>query len=124
MKSTFFQLLRFSGIGVLINLSGYLLYWGVTAAGVGHKLAMSMIFSLGLLVGFFANRKLTFSHHGSGLSAGWRFLLANAIGYSINFAILLVFVDGLGMPHAIVQIFAIVVVAAFNFLSLRFFVFA
>jgi len=117
-------LLRFGGIGVLINVSGYLLYLATTAAGVGHKVAMSVIFGLGLLAGFFANRKITFRHNGSGLSAGYRFLCVNTLSYLINLVILLIFVDWLGMPHAIVQILAIIVVAMFNFLLFRFFVFA
>lgn len=109
---------------MLINLSGYLLYLGATFAGVGHKLAMSVIFSMGLLVGFFANKNITFRHNGSGLSAGYRFLAVNILGYLVNLGILLVFVDWLNIPHAAVQVFAIIVVAILNFLLFRFFVFA
>lgn len=123
MKTIISQLLRFSGIGVLVNLGGYLLYLAVTAAGVGHKIAMSVIFGLGVLAGFFANRKFTFEHRGGGVSAWARFLLVNAFGYLLNLTILLIFVDEMAFPHEIVQIFAIIFVAVFNFLLLRFFVF-
>ena len=53
-----------------------------------------------------------------------RFLIVNAIGYGINVAILAVFVICPGFSSLLVQLAAIVLVACFIFVSMRFWVFA
>lgn len=72
---------------------------------------------------FVGNKKITFMYGGHFWGAGMRYALAHLIGYSINLAILLVFSDHLGYNHAIVQAMAIVVIAIYLFVTLKFFVF-
>lgn len=72
---------------------------------------------------FFGNQKITFMYDGKFLVAGTRYVIAHIIGYSINLAILVVFSDRLGYNHEIVQATAILTVAMYLFISLKFFVF-
>jgi putative flippase GtrA len=123
MPSALGQFVRYGSIGMLFNGAGYLLYLVVTSAGIGHKLAMSVTYALVLLLGFFANRKISFKHQGNAWHAGFRFLCVNIVGYAVNLSILLLFVDKLKFPHEIVQMFAIATVAILNFALLRLFVF-
>jgi len=85
---------------------------------------MTTLYLLAALIGFFANRRFTFFHDGHIGVIGIRYLLAQFVGYLLNFVILLLFVDWLDFPHQIVQAIAIVVVAIFLFVVLRVFVFA
>lgn len=117
------QILKYGVIGLLSNACGYALYLGLVALGSTPKLTMTVIYVTGALIGFFGNRRLTFSHDGHIMGAGIRFLVAQAGGYAINFLLLIVFVDFLGFPHQGVQALAILLVAVYLFTTLKFFVF-
>jgi len=118
------QLLRYGMVGIAVNLAGYLVYLLVTFLGVTPKITMSLLYLVGAAAGYWGNRKLTFSHRGSVLGSGVRYLLAHGIGYLINLAILMVFVDRLGYAHQWVQAVAIFVVAGYLFVSFKLYVFA
>lgn len=111
-------------IGLFTNLVGYLLYLLLTYLWDAPKLTMTALYSVGALTGFFANRRLTFRHHGRIGAAGVRYLVAQLSGYLLNLSLLVLFVDWLGFPHQIVQAVAIGVVALVLFALSRYFVFA
>ena len=117
------QFLSYTLIGVLVNVFGYLLYLLLTHFTCAPKLTMTVLYSLGALISFFANRHFTFRDKGRIHSAGLRYLFAQLLGYLLNLSLLLFFVDWMSFPHQIVQALAIVVVAVFLFLLSRFFVF-
>ncbi|WP_427185186.1 GtrA family protein [Bordetella bronchialis] len=117
------QFLRYALIGVLTNLIGYILYLALTHLWGMPKVTMTMLYSMGVAIGFFANRRFTFRHEGHVAKAGARYLLAQFLGYLANFSILVVFVDWLGFAHQIVQAAAIIMVAILLFFLSRFFVF-
>lgn len=123
-KKIFLQLFRYALIGVLTNLLGYAIYLLLTYFWGSPKLTMSILYSIGAVVSFFANRRFTFQHDGHLGVAGVRFLMVQLSGYLLNLLLLVVFVDRLGVSHQIVQAFAIVVVAIFLFVLSRIFVFA
>jgi len=118
------QLIRYGLVGISINLLGYLLYLLLTFTGVTPKLAMSMLYFVGAVAGFWGNRRLTFMHQGSLIASGTRYLLAHGLGYLINLTILVTFVDWLGYTHQWVQAIAIFVVAGYLFVAFKVFVFA
>jgi putative flippase GtrA len=123
-SSSLRQLVRYGLVGIAINLLGYLLYLLLTFSGVTPKLAMSLLYFIGAFAGFWGNRRLTFMHQGSLIASGTRYLLAHGLGYLINLAILVTFVDWLGYPHQWVQAIAIFVVAGYLFIAFKIFVFA
>lgn len=118
------QLFSYVLIGLLANLLGYALYLLLTYLIDAPKLIMTVLYSVGALISFFANRRFTFRHDGRIDIAGVRYIFAQFLGYLLNLILLVLFVDWLGFAHQIVQVVAIVVVAIFLFVLSRFFVFA
>ena len=98
-------------------------YLLITYLGGTPKITMSALHVTTAIVSYYGNRKLTFEHKGCVLKSGLRFFLAHCLGYLINFCMLFFLVDKLGYPHQWVQILAIMVVAAFLFITFKIFVF-
>ena len=117
------QLVRYGLVGIASNLSIYLVYLLITFLGLEAKAAMTLVYFIGATIGFIGNRKWTFDHQGDAHGAAIRYVIAHALGYLINFLLLLGLVDHLGYPHQLVQAFAIVVVAAFLFVTFKLWVF-
>lgn len=117
------QILKFAMVGLFSNACGFALYLVLTELGTTPKMTMTVLYVIGALIGFFGNRRLTFLHQGSMLGAGTRFILAHLGGYAINFLLLTWLVDRLGYPHQWVQACAILLVATYLFVALKFFVF-
>ena len=117
------QLLRFAAVGVASNLIGYGLYLFVTYLGSSPKLAMTVLYGIGVFTGFVGNRKYTFAHQGKLMATGRRYLMAHGVGYLINLAAQLIMVDHLGYSHQLAQALGICVVAAFIFFVFKYFVF-
>nr|WP_207794084.1 GtrA family protein [Ramlibacter algicola] len=116
------QLARFGVVGVATNLLGYGIYL-VVALWVEPKLAVTLLYPIGIVMGYTGHARYAFNYaggHGRGLA---RYLVAHAFGYGLNLALLYVFVDRLGMPHQLVQFVAIFVVGAFLFVLYRLWVF-
>ncbi|WP_035373349.1 GtrA family protein [Pseudoduganella violaceinigra] len=118
------QFFSYALVGALTNLAGYMLYLLLTYLWGAPKLTMTLLYAVGALSSFFANRRFTFRHHGHIGAAGARYLLVQLSGYLLNLIFLVVFVDWLGFPHQFVQAVAIVVIAIYLFILSRFFVFA
>ena len=117
------QLVRYALVGVVSNSVIYLLYLLITYIHVEPKLAMSIVYFFGTIVGFLGNQKWTFSQQKRDYRVALKYLVAQIIGYLFNFLILVVFVDTFGFSHRLVQAIAIFVVAAFLFVTLKYVVF-
>ena len=118
------QFSRYASVGVASNLTLYLAYLGITALGMGHKLAMTLLYVTGILVTFVANRYWSFGYNGMAHKAFTRYVIAYVLGYVLNLGLLTFGVDHLSLPHQGVQAVAIVVVAGSLFLMQKFWVFA
>ncbi len=121
--STRVQMLRFAVVGLASNAVLYLVYLGMTSAGLGPKLAMSLVYGIGVAQTFLFNKRWTFNHSGRHDSALLRYLSVYAAGYLANLLVLAWLVDGLAMPHQIVQGVMILVLAGCFFLLQKFWVF-
>lgn len=117
------QLFSYGLVGVASNLSAYSLYLLITYFGGTPKITMSILYVATAIVSFIGNRNITFSHKGCLYKSGSRFFLAHCLGYLINLCMLYIMVDKFGYPHQGVQVLAIFVVAAFLFITFKFFVF-
>lgn len=117
------QLLSYGLVGIASNFSAYMVYLLITYLGGTPKITMSVLYVATAIVSYCGNRKLTFSHKGCLLKSGSRFFVVHCLGYLINLCMLFFLVDKLSYPHQWVQILAIVVVAAFLFLTFKIFVF-
>lgn len=124
MKKTLIQAARFAVVGLASNGIGYCLYLLLTWAGLGHKVAMSILFVVGTLQTFVFNKRWSFEYGGQDRRVMLRYCTSYFLGYVINLAALLVLVDHFGFNHMVVQGIMILTVAVLMFLLQKFWVFA
>lgn len=117
------QFVRYATVGLASNLVLYLAYLALTAAGVGTKLAMTLLYVLGVVQTFAFNKRWSFRHGGMRGPAFVRYCASYALGYLVNLVALMVLVDRLGLPHQIVQGVLILALAILLFLLQKYWVF-
>ena len=117
------QLVRYAVVGIASNALLYLAYLALTGAGLEPKLAMSLLYALGVIQTFYFNKTWSFRHGGTHGPAFVRYCISYGLGYLFNLAALYLLVDRLGHPHQIVQGILIVCTAALLFLLQKLWVF-
>ena len=123
MRRSMGSLVRFAVVGIISNVALYLAYVGVTLMGIGPKVAMTLCFVAGVLFSFVLNRNWSFKSTSPTSGAFLRYAIVYLVGYLLNLAGLLAFVDWWGFPHEIVQACMIAVVAVLMFVAQRTWVF-
>lgn len=118
------QFARWVIVGVVTNTVLYLAYLALTRSLLAPKVAMTVVYVAGVLLGFAGNRLWSFEHAGRIDTALLRYVGVYALGYVINFAGLEIGVEMLGFAHEWVQGAMVIVVAAVMFLMQKLFVFA
>ncbi len=117
------QLARYVVVGIASNGVLYIAYLMFTQFGMGPKLAMTLLYALGVIQTFFFNKRWSFRHGGAHGPAFVRYCASYALGYGVNLAALWVLVDRLVYPHQIVQGIMILALALMLFLLQKFWVF-
>jgi len=117
------QLLRYLLVGLLSNSVGYLVFLLLAWWGGAPKVAMTLVYVIGALTGFFGNRNWTFRDRGRAGRSAFYYFLAHGSGYTLNWLLLYVFVDRFGYAHQVVQLVAMVLVALVLFVELKYLVF-
>jgi putative flippase GtrA len=121
--ATLGQLVRYGVVGLLNNLLGYLIYVAVTWLWIEPKLAVTLMYPVGALIGYLGHARYAFQYNGRVSDGLLRYTIANLIGYCADVGMLYVLADRLGYPHQLVQAAAIFVVAGLLFVLFRYFVF-
>lgn len=122
-REAIIQVVRYGVVGVINNFLGYLIYLGLTWRWLDPKAAVSLLYPIGVIIGYFGHAKYSFSYQGSATDGVVRYAIAHCIGYGLNILILWAFADKMYFPHQVVQAVAIIVVAGALFILFRFFVF-
>lgn len=117
------QIFRYFIVGVLNNLLGYLIYLTVTWLWLEPKLAVTLLYPIGVLTAYYGHAEYSFSYRGRTRQGLSRYLIAHLAGYGANLLLLYICVDIIGLPHQIVQAAAILLVAGILFLLFRYYVF-
>lgn len=117
------EVVRFGIVGLVSNVVLYLLYLLFTAHGIGHKVAMTLLFTVGTLQTFFFNKHWTFSFRGFEKSIFTKYVVIYGIAYTTNLAGLVLLVDHLRFNHEIVQGIMIIAIAILLFLIQKHWVF-
>jgi putative flippase GtrA len=117
------QFVRYVTIGLGLNAVLYLAYLLLSWRAVGSRGAMTITFSIGVLLSFIANRNLTFRHRGDHLGPLLRFIACYAILYTVNFTALWAFAEQMGVAHQIVQGGVILTLPLFAFALQKYWVF-
>ena len=118
------QFIRYATIGVLLNAALYGSYLLLTHTVMGSRVAMSITYCVGVLIGFLLNRKITFGFRGDQVGALARYIASYAIGYAIDFAGLWLLVERAGFRHEWVQAFLTIAIAVILFALQRYWVFS
>ena len=117
------QFSKFSLIGFLTNFIGYSLYLFLIAIQVEPKLVVSLLYPFGSAMSYYLNSRITFNSSAGFSSTGLPYLVVYFLGYLLNLLIIILFVDCLGCPPQLVQLFAMFAVALVSFLILKMIVF-
>lgn len=118
------QFIRYVLVGLISNAILYGIYIVLTSLGMGLKLAMSLLYGVGVIQTFVFNKQWSFRFNGAAAPALVRYTTAYALGYVINFSAFILLVDQMELPHQWVQGVMIVVIAIMLFLAQRYWVFA
>ena len=97
------QFLRYVLVGLISNAILYGIYIELTSLGMGPKLAMSLLYGVGVAHTFVFNKRWSFRFNGAAAPALMRYATAHALGYGFNLAALILLVDRIGVSHQWVQ---------------------
>lgn len=117
------KIIRYSIVGVLSNLLGYLVYLLITFFWLEPKVAISFFYPIGATIAYFNHSKYSFSYRGKHSISILKYALVYFMGYVVNFMMLYFFSDYLKFPHQAVQMLAIFVVGGLLFVVLNYAVF-
>ncbi|MBS28068.1 MAG: hypothetical protein CL566_03970 [Alphaproteobacteria bacterium] len=118
------QVSRYSVVGIVNTLTTLLVIYALKAIfSTGDYWSNAAGYGVGLILSFFLNRTYTFGHDGAVSGAAVRFLVAFAICYAINLAVVAVLVDGLGVNGYLAQPSGMVFFAVSFYILLRMHVF-
>lgn len=123
ISQNFRQFVIYGIIGITINFISYLIYLFLVYWYMPPKVAMTILYAVGMLTSFFVNRRVTFIDNRGLKKSSWRFVFTYGCGYLINLLFLFLLVDKMEFFHEIIQAIAIFVVAGFLFLMNKYFVF-
>jgi len=110
-------------VGLILNFLLYCIYL-LLCYFVDSKLSMTLVYGIGVVIGYFSHKKITFEYQGDYMKTMWRFLLAHGTGYIINLTSLYLFVNLAGYRHEVVQAITILVIALYLFIVFKFWVFS
>lgn len=118
------QLLRFGLVGGGVTLLCYLIFLAGIAAGCHYLLASAIAWVVGLMVGFFAHRRVTFSADGRAhVAETIRYLGTYILQFMLGTATLAIMIDGIGLAPWIAYPVNVVLTASFSYLMMSLIVF-
>ena len=118
------QACRYIAIGIVANAAGFLFYYFlVQAAGFKPLASISIVYLCVCICNYFGNKLWTFQDYSRVSRSAFMYFVAQVIGYATNLGIMSVLNGRLGLPHAYVQLFSIVVVGLMFFLLSKYLIF-
>ena len=123
MRDGWLQSIRFGIVGLASNLLLYALYVFLNYLGADPKLAVTILYLLGLSWTFVLNKHWSFSYRGDWGLSYVRYLSLYGGLYATNISALLFFVDILELRHAFVQAAVVIIFIPVMFLMQRCWVF-
>jgi putative flippase GtrA len=117
------QIFRFALVGVGVNVLLYAAYLTLVGLQVDVKVAMSLAYVGGVVLGFVLNRRWTFGRLRRPCGDVPAYLTVYLAGYLLTLGALVLFVDGMGWAHQAVQGAMVFIVAALAFVLQKYWVF-
>jgi dolichol-phosphate mannosyltransferase len=123
MKKTFFQLVRYVGVGATATGADYGSYYLLTRAfGLGVYVSNPLAYLAGNVISFLGHRFITFRSAGKPFGEYVRFLCVTAVGLGISQLAIWVSLS-LGFHDLVAKALAVIVSGCFNYLANRFWTF-
>ncbi|MDP3652861.1 MAG: GtrA family protein [Rhodoferax sp.] len=119
----YMHLTRYAVVGLFSNAFVYAIYLALTHFGLDPKLAMSLVYCIGVLQTFVFNKAWTFQFSGTTAPAFARYAAIYAVGYLINIFVIILLVERADLPHQWVMAGLILFMAVFFFMGQKFWVF-
>ena len=119
----FRQFFSFSVVGLCSNIVGYTAYLFLAEALLDPRLAVAILYPVGVIISYTGNKRFTFNQKNQVFSRGVRYFAVYGFGYFLNLLLIIWLVETLGYPHQIVQAIAVFLCAVTCFIMLRIFVF-
>src|SRR5258708_6688703 len=110
------QVLRFGVAGVKNNIIYYFLYVVLSLVGIGHSLAVVIVYAFGLAYSFLISKNFVFKDQGGSNFTFVKYVLVYLFGLSVNLVGLRVLSVGLGVNHFVAQGLLVVFVSAIVFI--------
>jgi putative flippase GtrA len=82
------QFVRYAIVGFCSNAVLYFIYLVVPRFGIGYKTAMTLLYTIDILLTFLFNRCWTFDHQGLSTKDFIRYISVYGLGYVFNLATL------------------------------------
>lgn len=101
----------------------YLAYLTLVGLQIDVKVAMSLVYVGGVVLGFILNQRWTFGRRRNPRGDVPAYLTVYLAGYLLNLGALVLFVDGMGWAHQAVQAAMVFIVAALAFVLQKYWVF-
>ncbi len=120
----FKEFFRFSFVGAISNAVLFSMYLVMTWLDFDPKLAMTILYPLGVFQTFYFNQTWTFQSNSLISKSFQRYLFIYALGYMFNLTMLILFVDFLRWPHQWVQGVIILITAMALFLLQKYWIFS
>lgn len=117
------QAIRFGVVGVKNNIIYYFLYVVLSLVGIGHSLAVVVVYAFGLAYSFLFNKNFVFKDRGNSTFKFAKYGLVYLLGLSVNLTALRVLTVDFGVNHFVAQGLLILLVSAIVFILLRTLVF-
>lgn len=115
----FGQLARYGVVGILLNACLYGVYLILTVLGLSPALASTAVFVMGIPLSLKAHGRLTFRVPDVSLGRKLSFAGGYVLGYAVQIGLLLALYRGLGVPHQVAQLCAVLAVALVLFFYQR-----
>lgn len=121
-QRTFYELIRYSLVGLFSNLLAYSLFLVFTYWGMAPTLAMTLLYFLATVISFLGNWRWAFVNDQRATTAIVRSCVIYFLGYLINLCVML-YVEHLGYSYQLAQGIGILLVSPFLFIAFKLFVF-
>jgi putative flippase GtrA len=117
------EVFRFIVVGLISNIIIFLIYLLLTGFGLNAKMAMTLLYCVGVIQTFVFNKKWTFRFSGKSELTFIRYCLVYLMAYLLQLIALIIFVDYIGLAHQWVMAVLIMVSAVLIFIAQKLWVF-
>lgn len=122
--SSFNQIIKYSSVGIITNIMGYILYIGI-ANFIGLNPPIAAIISGFMVIGvsYYLNKRFSFQHRGKEINLAIKYYILYLSAILLHSFIILIFSNILGFAHEIIAGISLIIISCSLFLIQKNFLF-